>query len=625
MSLTARISHASPRLKGNAAACAAMILWATGFPAAAIILQAWHPLVLTPVRLALAAITLMGVLVLSGGFATVRRMDARGRWDILWIGGALLSVSTVLLVYGQALVHPVTAAVIISMLPLVSALMGLAAGTERISLSLAIGIVLSIVGGVIVSAGTGFLSALSGDSVGVPNRQAMLGVGLLIAAITLFVAYSRACDQRLGDLSGAAKAGLTMASATPVVLVVTITALVLEVVPRELDLSPRIMAVVFWLGMVAIAGSMSLWFTAIRLTSVTVTAMHHNLVPFYVIVLSLAGGGVIALHHWLGAAMVIVGAVIAQLGVMSGARAEATGAGVPSAVAHVPETPRRAPPSMVPRHAALATAHAAPPARRRDVETGMIIMACAMLYLPLIDTFAKLASDTIAAGQISWARFFFQTLFLAPLALWRWRSWQPGNLHIHAARGCLIALATLMFFAALKYLPLADAISIFFIEPLILTVLSAIFLKEKIGWRRSLAVVCGFAGALIVIRPSYDVFGVYALLPLGTAATFATYLLLTRGVAQREDPVTIQFLAGVFGLAVMTIALAVGWSFEIEVITPRWPDLYSAAMLLGVGVVATTGHLLVVHAFRRAEAGILAPFQYLEIVPSVILGLVIFG
>ena len=75
----------------------------------------------------------------------------------------------------------------------------------------------------------------------------------------------------------------------------------------------------------------------------------------------------------------------------------------------------------------------------------MIIMACAMLYLPLIDTFAKLVSDGVQAGQVSWSRFFFQTLFLAPFALVRYAQWQRGNQLIHMARGLMISVATLLF------------------------------------------------------------------------------------------------------------------------------------------------------------------------------------
>ncbi len=255
----------------------------------------------------------------------------------------------------------------------------------------------------------------------------------------------------------------------------------------------------------------------------------------------------------------------------------------------------------------------------------MVLMIIAMLILPGIDAIAKWLSPTIAAGQIAWSRFFFQTLLMLPLFLR-----VPGrvlgpDLWLHAARGALIALATLLFFAALKFLPVADAIAIFFVEPLFLTLLAALFLGETLGWRRLSAVVMGLAGALLVIRPNFHAFGWAAALPLGTAGCFAVYLIITRQLAQREDPVRMQFYAGVFGALVMSAALGVGALTDAPVLVSVWPTAIEWALLAGLGLIATTGHLLVVHAFKRAPAGILAPFQYVEIIGATVLGLVIFG
>ena len=143
----------------------------------------------------------------------------------------------------------------------------------------------------------------------------------------------------------------------------------------------------------------------------------------------------------------------------------------------------------------------------------MVLMLAAMLILPGIDAIAKWLSGSISSGQVAWSRFFFQTLLMLPLFLRTRGAIMTQALPLHALRGALIALATLLFFSALKYLPLADAISIFFVEPLILTLLSALFLGESVGWRRLAAVATGFAGALIVIRPSFSALGAPALLP----------------------------------------------------------------------------------------------------------------
>ena len=121
------------------------------------------------------------------------------------------------------------------------------------------------------------------------------------------------------------------------------------------------------------------------------------------------------------------------------------------------------------------------------------------------------------------------------------------------------------------------------------------------------------------------VLGPPALLPLGTALSFAVYLILTRKLSQHEYPERMQFYAGVFGGIVMTAALAVGSVTDVAVLSFVWPDRLQWVLLAGLGVIATTGHLLVVHAFRLAPASVLAPFQYVEIIGATILGLVFFG
>ena len=254
----------------------------------------------------------------------------------------------------------------------------------------------------------------------------------------------------------------------------------------------------------------------------------------------------------------------------------------------------------------------------------MSLMLVAMLVLPGIDAIAKWLSGAIPAGQIAWSRFLFQTILMLPLFLRTRGAIATRALPLHALRGALIALTTLLFFAALKYLPLADAISIFFVEPLILTLLSALFLAEPVGRRRLAAVAVGFVGALIVIRPSFTTLGAPALLPLGAALSFAMYLMLTRKLAQHELPERMQFYAGVFGGMAMTLALVVGAATDVAVLGVVWPSPGEWLLLAGLGVIATGGHLLVVHAFRWAPAGLLAPFQYVEIVGATILGFLIF-
>jgi len=182
-----------------------------------------------------------------------------------------------------------------------------------------------------------------------------------------------------------------------------------------------------------------------------------------------------------------------------------------------------------------------------------------------------------------------------------------------------------LFFTAVKWMPIADAISIFFVEPLILTVISGVFLHEDIGWRRISAVCIGFIGALLIIQPSYSIFGAISLLPLATAVLFAIYLALTQVISRTEDPLTMQTFTGLVGCIVLGLTMVFGTTMGIELLTPAWPTSFEWLLLAAVGLIATTVHMMIVHAFKRAPASTLAPFQYLEIVGATALGYFIFG
>ncbi|MDX1609073.1 MAG: DMT family transporter [Halofilum sp. (in: g-proteobacteria)] len=263
--------------------------------------------------------------------------------------------------------------------------------------------------------------------------------------------------------------------------------------------------------------------------------------------------------------------------------------------------------------------------RRSEVEIGMGLMALTMLAAPGMDAIAKLLGETLAPGQIAWGRFGFQTLLLLPFMLATGRRVRTGQAAVHAARGALLGTALLLLIWALQYLPLANALAIFFVEPLILTLFSALFLGERIGGRRLAAVVVGLAGALVVIRPNWAAFGWGAVLPLGTAICFAGYLTLTRHAVASEDPLALQLWAGLFAALLLTAAVLAGAGLALPVLDPVWPDGREWSLLVTLGLFSAVTHVLIATAFRLAPAGILAPFQYIEIVSATALGVLLFG
>ena len=268
---------------------------------------------------------------------------------------------------------------------------------------------------------------------------------------------------------------------------------------------------------------------------------------------------------------------------------------------------------------------------RRDIVRGMVLMAIAMLVLPLMDGISKLLSTQygVTPGQITFGRFLIQAALLAPIvvAVSGVAALVPKRWGVNLLRGALMSIAVLLFFVTLRYMPIADAIAVFFIEPFILTVLSVTVLKEQVGWRRMVAVLVGFIGAMFIVQPSYDVFGPVSLLPIGTATLFAIYLLVTRMVATQDGPMTMQFASGVGGAVTLFAVLMIGNMFGItDVAAPDIPDFgIRWALIFAIGALATVGHLMVVMAFKLAGASLLAPFQYLEIVGATALGYWMFG
>lgn len=280
-------------------------------------------------------------------------------------------------------------------------------------------------------------------------------------------------------------------------------------------------------------------------------------------------------------------------------------------------------------------------AELRRARGGALIMIAAMLILPGLDAAGKLLGEgegvygpPMSAVQIAWARFAVQTVLTIPIAFWvlGGRALAAEQLGLLALRGVFLSGTTVFFFAAVSFMGLAESIAIFFVEPLLLTILSALVLGERIGWRRVTAVLVGLAGAMVIIRPNFLAIGPAALLPLAAAVSFAFYLLVTKLTAARTHPLTSHLWTGLAGLAVLTPLMLTLWGVEpaladvgLSGLAPHWPTMMQLGLLAIAGVIANVGHFLVILAFARAPASTLAPLQYFEIVSATALGWLIFG
>ncbi|EJT05099.1 DMT family transporter [Rhizobium sp. CCGE 510] len=275
----------------------------------------------------------------------------------------------------------------------------------------------------------------------------------------------------------------------------------------------------------------------------------------------------------------------------------------------------------------MSSTTARPTSSTSDVMTGLVLMFASVMFSPIIDIFAKLAITTVPSAEITAGRFAVQALCMLPIVLWRRSfadfSWRQSL--FHAIRGAIITVSMISFVTTLKYMAVADAIAIFFVEPIIVTILGGIFLKETIGWRRYTACGVGFFGAMLIIQPSFEEVGYIALLPVLSALCIAIFVLMTRVLAHREDPWSMQFQMGIWGLLFCIILLYLGGGTGSDVFDPVMPEGRAWFYLAGVGATAAIAGILGVYAYRAAPASTLAPLQYFEIVSATIFAWLVFG
>jgi drug/metabolite transporter (DMT)-like permease len=271
------------------------------------------------------------------------------------------------------------------------------------------------------------------------------------------------------------------------------------------------------------------------------------------------------------------------------------------------------------------TAPLRPRIRDNGSATGMICMAGAMLLLPVGDTFAKILTEHLSAIEVTTARLLAQGLCLAPIAFFM-RHRLHGTMFspIVALSGSLVMMTLTSLIWAFSIMPIATAIAIFFAEPLILTVLVGPLLGERVGPRRMIAVLVGLVGVLIIIRPGGG-FGPAACLPLFAALCYALNMIVLRKASGTRSSLTVQCGATFYaclGTLVISLCLVLRGPLEPSVASlPGW----AWGAILASGGLAAASFLLIAEAFRQEEAGMLAPFQYLEIIGATAMGYLVFA
>jgi drug/metabolite transporter (DMT)-like permease len=261
-----------------------------------------------------------------------------------------------------------------------------------------------------------------------------------------------------------------------------------------------------------------------------------------------------------------------------------------------------------------AGAHHAHPLR------GVFLIMLAVFLFSSMDTLVKhmLKREAYPIPPLIWARYAVHLAFMVALLAPRMgldlvRTAHPG---VQVLRGLLLAGSSGCFHLSLTYLPLAEAAAISFVGPVLVTALSGPLLRERVGRRQWFAVVLGFVGVLIIVRPGGGVFTVHAIYPLLTALLFALYQVLTRKLAGRESPYTTLFFTALVGTAATSLPLPLTWQ------TPHWHQL---GFIIGIGLLGGFGHFCLIRAVEHASPAALAPFIYTQLVWSTLLAYIAFA
>jgi drug/metabolite transporter (DMT)-like permease len=255
------------------------------------------------------------------------------------------------------------------------------------------------------------------------------------------------------------------------------------------------------------------------------------------------------------------------------------------------------------------------PARAERPFRGIALILASTVFLGVSDVTAKYLSATLPSIEIAWIRFLVFALIMSPAMLSGspLRSHRPG---LQVMRGVALLGSSLLFISGLRFLPIAEASATGFVSPLFVTALSIVFLGESVGVRRWLATAVGLIGVLIILRPGTGAFHPAAFFPIVSALAWACTLIMTRMMSGSEHAMTTMTYSSIVGVCILCALVPFVW------VAPSWHDILFGIF---IGVASTAGQWIVVLAFRYADASVLAPFSYTQLLWVSILGFVIFG
>jgi drug/metabolite transporter (DMT)-like permease len=251
--------------------------------------------------------------------------------------------------------------------------------------------------------------------------------------------------------------------------------------------------------------------------------------------------------------------------------------------------------------------------------TGILFLLTAVACFAVLDTTVKYVGATVSVVVSVWFRYAFQAVAVSAFMLppQRRRLLRTAHPRFQALRGVLLTAISALAFISLQYMPVGAFTAIIMTAPLVVTLLAALFLNERVSALRWMLVAGGFAGTLLIVRPGGAVLGWASLLPLTLVVMYAWFQILTSKMARTENPLTMHFYTGWVGAVLSSLVLPLFWTVL--------PDGKTLALLILIGLMGTVGHFLLILAFARTQASTLTPFLYSQVGFAMLGGWLVFG
>ncbi len=250
---------------------------------------------------------------------------------------------------------------------------------------------------------------------------------------------------------------------------------------------------------------------------------------------------------------------------------------------------------------------------------GIALIFVAVFFFGCLELSAKLASNYMPPMQAVWARYTIHLVIMAVVLgpILRRRLFETKKAKLQITRSILLAFTTMCQFTGLKYLQMAEITVINFAAPFIVAILAGFMLREVPGPHRWAAIVIGFLGVLIVLRPGVSNLHWASLIVLAGTVSMAFYLVTTKMVARADSAIVSLFYTALVGTIVLSALMPFVWQ------VPTAPEGWLA--MLAVGFFGAVGHFILILANRYAEGSLLAPFMYVQMIWSVLFGFIVFG